>query len=45
MKLKAAMEPDFELVIDRPFIFIIRETGTGALLFVGRVLSPTGGGG
>jgi serpin B len=33
---------DVELVIDRPFIFIIRDIKTGAILFVGRVLDPKG---
>ena len=29
-----------ELVIDRPFLFVIRHQATGAILFVGRVLEP-----
>lgn len=34
-------EPDFtEVVIDRPFIMMIRQKDTGALLFVGRVMRP-----
>ncbi len=28
------------LVIDRPFLFFIRDTGTGATLFLGRVVDP-----
>lgn len=33
------MDP-LELHIDRPFIYFIRDTKTGAILFVGRVLDP-----
>jgi serpin B len=38
----AAMMPvvDVQLTIDRPFIFIIRDTQTGSLLFVGQVTNP-----
>jgi serpin B len=31
---------DVTLIIDRPFIFLIRDIPTGQILFVGRVLNP-----
>ena len=33
-------EPEAAIVIDRPFIFIIQDFETGAILFLGRVLNP-----
>lgn len=33
-------EPEVEVTIDRPFVFLIRDIETGAVLFVGRVLDP-----
>ena len=35
-----APEQQAEVTIDRPFIFLIRDIETGAILFVGRVMNP-----
>jgi len=40
MKLTAVPESVAAVTIDRPFIFLIRDIETGAILFVGRVLNP-----
>jgi serpin B len=40
MPTSAAPESGLEVTIDRPFIFLIRDIETGAILFVGRVLNP-----
>ena len=40
MDLTAVPEPPVEVTIDRPFIFLIRDIDTGAVLFVGRVMNP-----
>ena len=41
MALSAApVDTPVKLTIDRPFIFLIRDIDTGAILFVGRVLNP-----
>jgi serpin B len=43
MEATSAQEAEpIDLAIDRPFIFVIRDTESGSLLFVGRVLDPSG---
>ncbi|HYI25953.1 MAG TPA: serpin family protein [Thermomicrobiales bacterium] len=42
MEATSAQEDEpIELAIDRPFVFAIRDTESGSLLFVGRVLDPS----
>ncbi len=39
---EAAIPADPRIVsIDRPFVFLIRDIATGAVLFVGRVVNPS----
>ncbi len=38
--LESMPQIDVELTIDRPFIYLIRDTETGAVLFLGRVVDP-----
>ena len=40
MQATSIMMTDVNLTIDRPFIFFIRDTTSGQILFVGRVLNP-----
>ena len=40
-RCSAAPEPAVKVTIDRPFIFLIRDIETGAVLFVGRVMNPS----
>ncbi len=35
-------EPDLRIVADRPFLWAITHQDTGSILFVGRLLDPTG---
>jgi serpin B len=41
MELSAMPEEPVEVTVDRPFLFLIRDIRTGAILFVGRVVDPT----
>jgi serpin B len=40
MQMMSAPPPSFELTVDRPFIFQIRDATTGTVLFFGRVMDP-----
>jgi serpin B len=36
----APLPPDFEIRADHPFLYVIRDADTGAVMFVGQVLDP-----
>ena len=39
---ETAVEPAVPVAVDKPFLFFIRDSETGAILFMGRVLDPRG---
>ncbi len=41
MALSAAPEEPVEVPVDRPFVLLVRDIETGAILFVGRVVNPS----
>jgi len=41
MKETAMPSQPVEVTIDHPFIFLIRDIDTGAIIFVGRILNPS----
>ncbi len=43
MRLSAAPLNPVVVNVDRPFLFLVRDTKTGTILFVGRVMDPRGG--
>ena len=40
MAMSGPSKEPIEVTVDRPFIFLIRDTGTGTVLFLGRVTNP-----
>ena len=40
MQLKGAPMAPVEVTVDRPFVFLIRDIETGAILFIGRIVNP-----
>jgi len=46
MAMSMRMEPPkpFEMIVDRPFLFVISDTDSGSILFIGIVNDPSSGG-
>jgi serpin B len=38
---KGMAEPPVEVTVDHPFMFLIRDIESGAILFIGRVIDPS----
>jgi serpin B len=41
MKATSAPQAPVQVTVDKPFIFLIRDNKTDAILFIGRVLNPS----
>jgi serine protease inhibitor len=41
MRTTGAMQPDVDLTVDRPFLFVLHDTATGTPLFIGQVADPS----
>ncbi len=41
VKTSAPAEPAKQVLVDKPYLFFVRDVPTGAVLFTGRVLAPT----
>jgi serpin B len=39
--MSASKSMDDLFIVDHPFVFLIRDNGSGSILFLGRILDPT----
>jgi serpin B len=42
VEMEVMAYPESEMVVDRPFLFMIVERESGAILFLGQLLNPAG---